>query len=143
MDTVLVGASLRFAAGIGFSAAGLVIFAIGAVLVDMNFGGSSVLGAAGLWFIRIDGGGTVLGAEAGAGDDPLALDGISGLSLIVFFAAEEAEAAFVEAGILFRAAVSVLRICTGSLTPPGAVLSVSAIIKILFRNNKIKNHYLT
>ena len=141
MDTVLVGASLRLAAGMGFSGSGLETFPIGAVLVDMNFGGSSVLGAAGLWFMRMDGGATDLGAEAGAAEDAPLPDGTSGLSLMVFLAAEEADAALGETGTLFRAAVSVLRIVTGSFTPPGALLSVSAMIKILFR--KTKNYFIT
>lgn len=131
---------MRSAAGMGFSGAGLVILPIGAVLVDMNLGGSSVLGAAGLWFMRMDGGGTDLGAEAGAeagaAEDAPVPEGTSGLSLMVFLAAEEAEAALGETGTLFRAAVSVLRIFTGSFTPPGALLSVSAMIKILFQKTK-------
>ena len=95
--------------------------------------------------MRMDGGGTDLGAEAGAevgaAEDAPVPEGTSGLSLIVFLAAEEAEAALGETGTLFRAAVSVLRIFTGSFTPPGALLSVSAMIKILFR--KTKNYFIT
>ena len=95
--------------------------------------------------MRMDGGGTDLGAAAGAGaeaeagaaeDEPVP-EGTSGLSLMVFLAAEEAEAALGETGTLFRAAVSVLRIFTGSFTPPGALLSVSAMINILFEKQKL------
>ena len=69
MDTVLVGASLRSAAGIGFSGVGMAfILLIGAVLVDMNFGGSSVLAAAGFLFRRMEGGTTPFEAGAGEGD---------------------------------------------------------------------------
>ena len=139
MDTVLVGASLRSDAGIGLSCPGAVILLMGAVLVDMNFGGSSAGAAAGFLFKRIEGGTTDLEAEgegAGAGDpEELAEEGIRGFSLIVFLAAEEAEARLDEAGIRFKAAVSVLRISSGALFPPWALLSVSAIIKILFRNS--------
>ena len=135
MDTVLVGASLRSDAGIGLSCPGAVILLMGAVLVDMNFGGSSAGAAAGFLFKRIEGGTTDLEAEgegAGAGDPE---EGIRGFSLIVFLAAEEAEARLDEAGIRFKAAVSVLRISSGALFPPWALLSVSAVIKILFRNS--------
>ena len=59
------------------------------------------------------------------------------IGIAVFLAAEDAEAALGETGTLFRAAVSVLRIFTGSFTPPGALLSVSAMIKILFEKQKL------
>ena len=131
METVLVGSeiSLSSVAWIGFSWWGAAIFAIGAVLVDMNFGGSSTLDAAGFRLSRIEGGATGLGILPGAAGDmsdaPEA--GISGFSLMVFLAAEEAEAEFGDAGIRFRAEVSVLRIFSGSITPPPGLLSVSAI----------------
>ena len=60
MDTVLVIVeSLKSDAGIGFSGSGRVILPMGAVLVDMNFGGSSTV-AAGFRFSRMDGGATDL-----------------------------------------------------------------------------------
>ena len=136
METVLVGASASSETEIGFSGLGFAILLIGAVLVDMNFGGSSTLGATVLRFIRIEGGATDLRAGAGDGlSDELGEEDTSGLSLMVFLAAEEAEAVFGETGIRFKAAVSVFRIFSGSLTPPGALLSVSAIIKSFFRNS--------
>ena len=131
METVFVGVSLSSEDAIGFLASGLTILLIGAVLVDMNFGGSSACGAAGLRFIRIEGGATGRGTADGAGErlsEELAEAGTKGLSLMVFLAAEEAEAVFGETGIRFNAAVSVFRIFNGSLAPPGALLSVSAII---------------
>lgn len=134
METVLVGASLSTEAEIGFSASGFTILLIGAVLVDMNLGGSSALGATVLRFIRMEGGVTVLREEDGLSDEPAEED-TRGLSLMVFLAAEEAEAALDETGIRFSAAVSVFRIFSGSLTPPGALLSVSAIIISFFRNS--------
>jgi len=125
----------------GFSASGLAIFPMGAVLVDMNFGGSSAGGPAGFRILRtMDGGATGrVSVPTGPSEEALAevAEGIRGFSLIVFLAADEAEAEFGEAGIRFRAAVSVLRIFSGSLTPPGALLSDSAILKSF----RIKNYF--
>ena len=119
----------------GFSASGLAIFPMGAVLVDMNFGGSSVAAPAGFRILtRMDGGATdrvSVPTELSEEElEALEVEG-RGFSLIVFLAADEAEAEFGEAGIRFRAAVSVLRIFSGSLTPPGVLLSESAITQNL------------
>ena len=124
MDTVFVGETFSpsSAAGIGLAGSGFVIFPIGAVLVDMNFGGSSTGAAFILRFISREGGGTDRPANpetgaAGSPPAPLPEAGISGFSLIVFLAADEADAVFADTGILFKAEVSVLRIFNGSLTP--------------------------
>ena len=65
MDTVLVmlTPSFKSEAGIGFSGSGLAIFPIGAVLVDINFGGWSAGGAAGFRLIRMEGGATFFAAD--------------------------------------------------------------------------------
>ena len=120
----------------GFSASGLAIFPMGAVLVDMNFGGASAGATAGFRILtRMDGGATDrVSVPTEPSDEALGApeaEGIRGFSLIVFLAADEAEAEFGEAGIRFSAAVSVLRIFSGSVTPPDVLLSDSAITPIL------------
>ena len=70
-------------------------------------------------------------------------EGASGFSLIVFRAAEDADAVLVDTGTLFNAAVSVLRIFNGLSMPLTCVLlsSVSAMITILFRNDSVFYSY--
>ena len=134
--------AFRSAVWTGFSAFGLAILMIGAVLVDMNFGVWSAGWAAGLRFSRMEGGAT-LGDEDGPAGAP-GLDPVedtSGFNLMVFLAAAEANAELAETGIRFRAAVSVLRIFNELSTLPACILlSVSAIFAILFRKIAFSIH---
>ncbi len=88
-------------------------------------------------FSRMEGGATFAGWAAPAwvpGLEPV--EETSGFNLMVFLAAEEADAAFADTGILFKAAVSVLRIFSALSSPDDCIfLSVSAMCIILSRTN--------
>ena len=105
---------------------------------------ASADGAAGCLFSNMVGGGTgrdgaadfagegillsgtvAVGTAAGCSPD----DGASGFSLMVLRAAAEAGDEF--GGILFKAAVSVLRIFSGSMPPAGVLISFSLIVSVL------------
>lgn len=148
METVAVEPSAVFsprsAAARGETGWGTATLFTGAVLVDMNCGAASADGAAGCLFSNMVGGGTgrdgaadfagegillsgtvAVGTAAGCSPD----DGASGFSLMVLRAAAEAGDEF--GGILFKAAVSVLRIFSGSMPPAGVLISFSLIVSVL------------
>ena len=102
----------------GATGSGRVIFATGAVAVLINCGGADAAGAA-------------------SGSPPVNW-GDSGLSLIVFLAAEEAEDVALTVGILFNAEVSVLRSLSVSVTlEVFSLVSIWLICSFLFPRFKI------
>ena len=124
----------------GVAGSGRWIFATGAVAVLINCGAEAlapsvlpVLGAGEGADIFIKG--TATDMEEGSGSvDPPTSCGESGLSLIVFLAAEEAEEVALTDGILFNAEVSVLRSFRVSVTlEVFSLVSIWLICSFLFR----------